>query len=106
MTEDKFPLEDEDEVEFLKKRLAKYVDDSKLKEVIIEDKDRIIAQLEDALRKTEQFKPATQLQPQEDTVNSQTVRAGVGAIENLMRLEIPKLRNRGWKTVEITMRAV
>jgi hypothetical protein len=65
-----------------------------------------IAQLEDALHKTEQFKPATALQPQEDDINSIKIRAGIGAIENLMRLEIPKLRNRGWKTVEITMRAV
>jgi hypothetical protein len=64
------------------------------------------AQLEDALHKTEQFKPATQLQPQEDDINSVKIRAGIGAIENMIRLEIPKLRNRGWKTVEITMRAV
>lgn len=63
-------------------------------------------QLKDALHKTQQFKPATALQPQEDDINSVKIRAGIGAIENLMRLEIPKLKNRGWKTVEITMRAV
>jgi hypothetical protein len=61
------------------------------------------AQLEDALKKTEQFKPATALQ---DEVNTVTLRAGIGGIENMIRLEIPKLKNRGWKTVEITMRAV
>jgi hypothetical protein len=64
-----------------------------------------ISQLEDALHKTEQFTQATKL-PQEDEINSVKIRAGIGAIENMLRLEIPKLKNRGWKTVEITMRAV
>jgi hypothetical protein len=104
---------------------------------LIEYQKEKIAELEDALHKTEQFKPATQLQPKEeeshthceicnerlmtpdniacvhktclpkkDDINNTVVKAGVGAIENLIRLEIPKLRNRGWKTVEITMRAV
>jgi hypothetical protein len=62
-------------------------------------------QLKDALHKTQQFTQATKL-PLEDDINNVVIRAGVGAIENLIRLEIPKLRNRGWKTVEITMRAV
>jgi hypothetical protein len=61
-------------------------------------------QLKDALHKMQQFKPATQLQ--NDDVNIQTVSAGVDAIGKLMQQEIPNLRNRGWKTVEITMRAV
>jgi hypothetical protein len=65
-----------------------------------------ITQLEDALHKTEQFKPATALQPQVDDINIVKIRAGIGGIENMIRLEIPKLRNSGWKTVEITMRAV
>jgi hypothetical protein len=73
---------------------------------LIEYQKEKIAELEDALHKTEQFKPSTQLQPKEDEINSVKIRAGIGAIENLMRLEIPKLKNRGWKTVEITMRAV
>lgn len=62
-------------------------------------------QLKDALHKTQQFTQATKL-PQEDDINSIKIRAGIGAIENMLRLEIPKLKNRGWKTVEITMRAV
>jgi hypothetical protein len=62
-----------------------------------------IKHLEEALHNTEQFKPASQL---EDDINIVKIRAGIGGIENMIRLEIPKLRNRGWKTVEITMRAV
>jgi hypothetical protein len=62
------------------------------------------AQLKDAMHKVQHFQPASKVE--QDDVNTVTVRAGVGAIENLIRLEIPKLRNRGWKTVEITMRAV
>lgn len=63
-----------------------------------------IAQLEDALHKTQQFKPANALQ--EDDINTVTLRAGIGAIGNMVRLEIPKLENRGWKVVEVKMRAV
>jgi hypothetical protein len=66
-----------------------------------------IKHLEEALKKTEQFKPATQLQPQEiDIVNTVVVRAGLEKIETAVHNEIPSMRNRGWKTVEITMRTV
>lgn len=53
---------EDDDVEFLKKRLAKYVDDSRLKEVIIENKDKEIEQLQEALKKTS-FEPATEYRP-------------------------------------------
>jgi hypothetical protein len=65
------------------------------------------AQLEDALHKTQQFTQATKLQPQEiDIVNTVVVRAGLEKIEAAVHNEISSMRNRGWKTVEITMRAV
>ena len=53
---------EDDDVEFLKKRLAKYVDDSRLKEVIIENKEKEIGQLQEALKKTS-FEPATEYKP-------------------------------------------
>lgn len=65
------------------------------------------ANLKDAIHKIQQFTPAANLQqPQEDSVNTQTVRAGIDAIEKLVINEIPKLKNRGWKTVEITFKAI
>jgi hypothetical protein len=71
--------------------------------VFLKDK---VTELEDALRQTQQFKPATQLQPEENDLNVVKVTSGIDAIWRLVQQELPKLKNRGWKTVEITMRAV
>jgi hypothetical protein len=65
------------------------------------------AQLKDAMHKMEQFTQATKLQTKEvDIVNTVVVRAGLDKIEAAVHNEISSMRNRGWKTVEITMRAV
>jgi hypothetical protein len=58
--------EEDDDVEFLKKRLVKYVDDVKLKDVIIDNKDKEIGQLQEALKKTS-FEPATDYKPPSKT---------------------------------------
>ncbi len=64
-------------------------------------------ELREAMKKIQQFTPAAQLQqPQEDDLNIVKVNAGIDAIWRLVQQELPKLKNRGWKTVEITMRAV
>lgn len=76
------------------------------KDIEIQFQKEKIAQLEDALHQTQQFKPATALQPQDDDINTVTLRAGIGAIGNMIRMEIPKLENRGWKIVEVRMRSV
>jgi len=64
-----------------------------------------VAELEEALKKTQQFKPATQLQ-EIDIVNNVVVRCGIEAVEKLIHNEMAGMRNRGWKTVEVTMRVV
>ena len=94
-------------------------------EEALEEEKRQRLQLEEALRQSEQFVPATKLQTEgekaeeeykkdteaqpKDDMNSVSWRSGTAdtkkLIESITR-EIPSLRNRGWKTVEITMRAV
>lgn len=54
--------EEEDDIEFLKSRLAKYVDDLRLRDVLVEHKDEQILQLQEALKKTS-FEPATEYKP-------------------------------------------
>jgi len=54
--------EGEEDIEVLKKHLEKYVDDSRLKEAIIANKDKEIGQLNEALKKTS-FTTATDYTP-------------------------------------------
>lgn len=71
-----------------------------------------VTELEDALRKTEQFKPATayEAKPEpENDLNIVRFTSGLVNTDVVMKAitsEIPRLRSRGWKTVEITFRAI
>jgi len=71
-----------------------------------------VSELEAALKKIQQFTPATALQQpkaEEDDINIARWNSGLGNTEAVIKAitnEIPRLRSRGWKTVEITMRAV
>lgn len=62
-----------------------------------------IQQLEDALHKTQQFTPATVL---EDDMNVIKFRCGIDAFDKAVKTNQVQAKSRGWKTVEITMRAV
>ena len=71
-----------------------------------------IEELEDALRKATEFKPASDL-PMDKLIdvdmNSVQWRMGLSRTEVCMdsiQREIPRLRQRGWKTVEVTMRVI